>query len=235
MYLLRLDDASEYMDVNKWLKMEVLLDKYEIKPIYGIIPNNKDLELLKYNKVDGFWNLMKKWENKGWTPALHGYNHVFETNEGGINPVNKKSEFAGVSLNRQKEKIRDGYEILKSNKIVPKIFFAPAHTFDTNTLNALKEESKIRIISDTIANDIYYKDEFYFIPQQSGYCRKLPFKMVTFCYHPNVMNDMDFFMLEKFIRDNKYQFIDFNKIILKKRRRVIIDEVLEKIYFKGRG
>lgn len=32
-YIMRLDDASEYMDVEKWQRMENLLDKYGIKPM----------------------------------------------------------------------------------------------------------------------------------------------------------------------------------------------------------
>ena len=42
MYLVRLDDASEYMDIEKWKIVEGILDKYQIKPLVGIIPDNKD-------------------------------------------------------------------------------------------------------------------------------------------------------------------------------------------------
>lgn len=234
MYLMRLDDASEYMDLEKWKRMEKLLDKYSVKPIYGIIPANKDPELLKYNKVNKFWELMKTWEEKGWTPALHGYNHIFETSEGGLNPVNNRSEYAGVSLEIQKQKIKDGYNLLKSHNIIPDIFFAPAHTFDTNTLIALKEESLIRIICDTIANDIYFKDEFYYIPQQSGHCRKLPFKITTFCYHPNIMNDIDFERLEVFLKNYSKNFINFKIVELKKRNYSFLDKLFRKIYFMRR-
>lgn len=234
MYLMRLDDASEYMDIEKWTRIETLLDKYNIKPIYGIIPSNEDPELLKYRRVDDFWELMNNWQNKGWTPALHGYTHVFETEDGGINPVNKKSEFAGVLLERQKEKIKNGYEILKKNKIETKIFFAPAHTFDKNTLIALKEESSIRIISDTVSNDVYFKDGFYFIPQQSGVCRKLPFKIVTFCYHPNIMEDDDFDRLEKFLELYGTCFVSMDQIKLHKKKRSLLDLILKELYFMRR-
>jgi hypothetical protein len=37
-YILRLDDASDYMDLEKWTRVESLVDKYGIKPIFGIIP-----------------------------------------------------------------------------------------------------------------------------------------------------------------------------------------------------
>lgn len=234
MYIMRLDDASEHMNISKWIRMEKLLDKYSIKPIYGIIPNNQDSELLKYDKVENFWKLMNDWKDKGWTPALHGYTHVFETNEGGINPVNNRSEFAGVELNKQCEKISLGYKKLIENGIYPDIFFAPAHTFDENTLKALIEESNIRIISDTVANDVYYENDFYFVPQQSGRCRKLPFKMTTFCYHPNTMTDNHFKELENFLKVYYRNFIQFQTKLVKKRKLNIYDYFLQKIYFVRR-
>ncbi len=234
MYLIRLDDASEYMNIKKWMQMERLLDKYKIKPIYGIIPANQDPNLLSYEKVNEFWGLMCQWNNKGWIPALHGYTHVFETNEGGINPVNSRSEFAGVPFERQCQKIRDGMKILREHEIIPEIFFAPAHTFDENTLRALKKESEIRVISDTIASDVYYEDGFYFIPQQSGRCRRLPFKVVTFCYHPNIMNNEDFNRLELFLEKYSGNFDIFHYKILRERRLGIIDRVIRSLYFIGR-
>lgn len=235
MYIMRLDDASEYMDLNKWLQMERLLDEYSIKPIYGIIPHNEDPELIAYGHVDGFWSLMKSWQEKGWTPALHGYTHVFETDCGGVNPVNKRSEFAGVSIERQKQKIRDGVKILKDHGINPEIFFAPAHTFDVNTVEALKSESEIRIISDTIADDVYYQDEIYYIPQQSGQVRELPFKTVTFCYHPNIMTEEDYRNLEIFLDKHKNDFSIISDNMMIKRKRNVKDRLLRTLYFARRG
>lgn len=231
MYILRLDDAAENMNWKNWQRMELILDKYDIKPIFGIIPNNQDPDLLKYEKLDDFWDEMNRWKNKKWIPALHGYTHVFETMDGGINPVNLRSEFAGVSLERQKEKIYNGVSILKKHDINAKIFFAPAHTFDMNTLEALKTESDIRIISDTVANDLYYSNGFYFVPQQSGQVRKLPFKICTFCYHPNIMKDEEFDKLNQFLNMYRNQFIDPSLLVLKKKKLSNIDKILRKLYF----
>ena len=232
MYLIRLDDASEYMNIQKWTRMEDILDKYNIKPIVGIIPNNEDKELINdYSKNLEFWEKAEEWKKKGWEIALHGFNHVCSTNDGGINPVNNRSEFAGVNIEVQRQKIRDGIKIFKSKKLNPKVFFAPSHTFDMNTLEALKRESEIRIISDTIANDVYKSDEFYFIPQQSGHVQKLPFRVVTFCYHPNNMSESDFNILECFIKKHKKNFGDFQNISLKDRKISFIDFILRKIYF----
>lgn len=234
MYIIRLDDASEHMNLDNWIRIKALLDKYGVKPIYGIIPNNQDLKLLKYDVVHGFWDIMRLWQTEGWTPALHGYNHVFETKEGGINPVQRRSEFAGVSLEQQRKKIKKGYQILIKEGIRPLIFFAPAHTFDVNTLKALYKESPIRILSDTIANDIYYNKPFYFIPQQSGRVRRLPFKTTTFCYHPNIMNDNDFIVLEKFLKNNNTRFKSFDELSFSKRKINVLDLIISKAYFYRR-
>lgn len=234
-YIMRLDDASEYMDVEKWQRMEDLLDKYHIKPIVGVIPDNQDPDMVGvYPKDEQFWKKVQRWKEKGWTIALHGYTHVFETREGGLNPVNDRSEFAGVPLERQKEKIRAGVRILRDHGIEPEIFFAPAHTFDENTLEALKEESNIRIISDTIANDVYFENGFYFIPQQSGRVRKLPFKTVTFCYHPNIMEEKDYRELVSFSSTHESEFIVFEDRLIVKRRKSIIDMAMKWLYFSRR-
>lgn len=234
-YILRLDDASDYMDVEKWQQMEDLLDQYGVKPLVGVIPENKDPSLIEtYERDPEFWNKTARWKDKGWELALHGCYHKYTTEEGGINPVNKRSEFAGVPLDKQKEMIRHGVDVLKNHGVEPKVFFAPSHTFDENTLIALREESDIRIISDTIANDVYFENGFYFIPQQSGRVRKLPFKVCTFCYHPNMMEDGDFKKLNGILESTNRYFVSISEIQLVKRKRALIDTLLRKIYFAKR-
>lgn len=234
-YILRLDDASDYMNIEKWKRMENLLDKYNIKPLAGIIPENQDPSLVGvYERDPLFWNKVNHWKEKGWELALHGCNHKYVTEEGGMNPVNKRSEFAGVPLEEQCIKIRIGMKIFREHEIEPRIFFAPSHTFDQNTLEALKKESNIRIISDTIANDVYYQEGFYFIPQQSGKVRKLPFKVGTFCYHPNMMKNRDFEYLEAFLKKKYSNFVSAQDMEMKKRPMSAVDKMLRAIYFAKR-
>lgn len=230
-YIMRLDDASDHMDIGKWQRMESLLDRYEIKPIFGIIPENRDESLVsRYETNPLFWQKVCGWVEKGWTPAMHGYQHCYVTEEGGINPVNKRSEFAGLPYEEQAEKIRKGYKILVEHNINPGIFFAPSHTFDENTLKAIKAETPIRIISDTVAWDVYKDGDFWFIPQQSGKVRSLPFRTVTFCYHPNTMEDKSFEVLESFLKENRILFSTVATIRLKDRSKSIWDNLLQRIY-----
>lgn len=235
MYVIRLDDASDYNNLSNWNRMEKILNSYSIKPIVGVIPNNQDSSMVKvYKKNNDFWKKVKQWQKSGWIIAMHGYDHVYITDDGGINPIQKRSEFAGVSLKKQENKIKNGIEIFKSNGIIPDVFFAPSHTFDENTLLALKKNSDIRIISDTIANNIYFENDFYFLPQQSGRVRKLPFKFVTFCYHPNTMCDSDFNELENFIKENRNKFNGLDIKNLTKRNKNILDKFLSLLYFARR-
>lgn len=232
-YIMRLDDACERRNLEKWNRIEELLSKYGVKPLVGIIPHCEDKMMSEFLCDAYFWDTVLKWEKKEWCIAMHGYNHVYISQDKGINPVNSISEFAGVPLDTQCMKIREGVRIFREHGIEPKVFFAPAHTMDLNTIRALKQESEIRIVSDTIANDSYNKWGITFVPQQSGRVRKLPFKVVTFCYHPNVMTDDDIQYLEEFIQKNREQFISF-PMTKSNRHMTVYDKFLQKLYFGGR-
>ena len=138
MYLIRLDDASDHMNTERWERMEQILDENGVKPLVGVIPLNRDPMLLEFPEDPFFWEKAKAWQDKGWRIALHGYEHVYSTAEGGINPVHNKSEFAGHTLEEQRRKIREGLSVLQVKGLTPDVFFAPSHTFDKNTLRALE-------------------------------------------------------------------------------------------------
>jgi hypothetical protein len=232
MYLIRLDDASEYMDNNKWIKVFDILSNYSIKPIIGVIPNNEDPKLInKYKKNTKFWEEVKNWENNGMTICMHGYNHLYTTKCKGINPVGNKSEFAGVDIKLQRDKIRKGTKIFKDKNISTNCFFAPSHTYDFNTLSAIKEESKINIIIDTLAHKPYRQYGFIFIPQQFGKFRFSFFKTTLFCYHPNTMTDLDFQYFEFFLSRNKNKFINLSMINFKSIKKVSLFVLFIKNFF----
>ena len=48
----RLDDIAENMNWDLMEKSELLFEKYGIKPVLGVIPNNKDNDLMSYPKKD---------------------------------------------------------------------------------------------------------------------------------------------------------------------------------------
>jgi len=225
------------MDRAKWQRIEAVLDCYNVRPMVGVIPNNNDSKqkISPYDKT--FWQKVRIWEKKGWAIALHGYDHCYISTEKGINPIWSRSEFAGIPYELQAEKIRKGVSIFREHGIHPKFFFAPSHTFDEDTLLALRKESDIRIISDTIATKPYRKDDFIFIPQLGGHCINIPFPGIwTFCLHPSVMTDNDFEDLERFLKSHSERFLSFADLSLDSLKgKSMMSRLLSSVYFTYRN
>lgn len=237
-YLIRLDDACSTMDAKKWKRIEEILDLYGVHPMVGIIPANNDPKQ-QIDEVDiEFWDKVKSWKMKGWSIALHGYDHCFISESGmsGLNPLWERSEFAGVSLELQKEKIRKGVVEFRSHGIDPMYFFAPAHTYDENTLSALREESNIRVISDTIATHPYRNGDFIFIPQLGGHCTEVKIPGIwTFCLHPSEMTEENFVATERFLKVHKNEIIGFDELDLKNLKgKNLLSRFLSWLYFARR-
>ena len=222
-YIIRLDDACPNMKKDKWDRMEKLLDKYGIKPIVGIIPDNKDEEFKKNPVINDFWEKYAlKWQNKNWIIAQHGLNHC-------INDT-IRTEYKGNTYIDQKNNLKEGYEILKNNNIRPICFFAPAHTFDNNTIKACVDLGFFKFISDGVATYPYKYRDMLFLPNIFDTPHKiLPFGIYTFVYHPNNMTEESFVYLENFIKKNKRFFeIEIDEIVkmYSKRKKNILDILL---------
>ncbi len=237
-YLIRLDDACPAMDAAKWQRMEDILDSYSVRPMVGVIPNNEDPQTSPDAQDVKFWDKVHNWESNGWAIALHGYDHVCITEDGmmGLNPMWARSEFVGLSLERQREKIRKGIAIFKAKGITPKYFFAPSHTYDKNTLEALRLESDIRIIIDTIATKPYREGDFIFIPQLGGHCSEMKIPGIwTFCLHPTAMNDAQFKAVEDFLKIHKEEFVAFLDLALDNLGgKTMLGKLLSWVYFTMR-
>lgn len=237
-YLIRLDDACPTMGKAKWDRVEQILDQYGVRPMVGIVPDCRDETLMLDPPDPAFWTKAQAWEKKGWAIALHGYNHVYSSEGGldGLNPLWARSEFAGIPLDIQREKIRKGVAILREHDLHLRFFFAPSHTYDENTLTALREESDIRIISDTIATKPYRYQDFTILPQLGGRCveRRLP-GVWTFCLHPNMMSEEDFRRTDSFIQSHQQQFCGFDDLDLERvGPRSLVDRLLSWSYFAYR-
>ncbi len=219
-YLIRLDDACPRMDLLKWDQFEALLDEFSIKPLIAVIPNNEDTSLMPDSYNTQFWEKVKRWQTKGWEIALHGYNHVYTTKGIGIVPKNNFSEFVGLDLPSQATKIKKGIEIFKKHQIKTRTWIAPGHSFDKNTLTALKANSDIFIVSDGYALAPYLKDDFLWIPAQISNCKKATHAGTwTFCFHPNETSEPEFAKLKQFLQTHKDAFVAVDDLIGIKRKR----------------
>jgi len=208
----RLDDIALNMDWNKFNFVVSLFKRHNIKPLLAIIPENRDPELLKYPANADFWKIIKELAQNGWMIAQHGYRHIYETNSGGILNINKKGEFAGLNLEKQKSMISAGKEIIKSKFLESEVFVAPGHSFDKNTAAVLKI-SNFRYLSDGIALYPFKKWGLVWLPQVLWWPRKIWLGFITVAFHPNTMTDEDFNNLEEFIEKNPEKIGSFLELM----------------------
>jgi predicted deacetylase len=189
-YLIRLDDACDTMCRRNWDLVEQVLDAHGVKPIVAVIPDNRDPSLMFESRNAAFWGRVRAWARKDWSVALHGYTHVMHpTGVKLVLPFYRRSEFAGLALEAQSEKIRAAWGLCVAEGVEPTIWVAPAHSFDLLTLQAVRRETSIRVISDGIAWDTYYEHDFHWIPQQLWSLAERRSGLWTVCLHPNTMTD----------------------------------------------
>ena len=212
--LIRLDDVAENMNWNLMERAESLFDKHEIKPVIGVIPNNKDEELLSYPKKDDFWKQLRKWRDKGWEISMHGFTHVYDkdTEKKDYFKYGGRSEFCGHSLKTQMSKIEQGLKKFRDEKIKIKSFFAPNHTYDENTFAALKNLG-INEIIDGYGLMPYTENQIKFIPQLFYKVIALPFGIQTTQIHLNYWDQKEFDVFEKFIDKNSKKIITYGQAI----------------------
>lgn len=214
-YIIRLDDACPTMNHVNWNRMERLLDKYGIKPIVGIIPDNKDKDF-SWEIDEEFWIKALNWQKKEWTIAQHGLHHVLHKYEKIKEHYqlshSTNTEFTGVSLQEQMNMLQKGNEMLKEHGIYPCCFFAPAHTYDINTVEALKEIEEIKFISDGYALRIFKKNGMNFLPSICDGPFKMPFGLFTYVFHPSAMKEKDFVRMENFLENNQKNVISADVI-----------------------
>lgn len=220
------------MHAENWARMETTLDRFGIRPLVGIVPDNQDAKLKQSPEDLEFWDKARDWQRKGWTIALHGLHHRYHRSHGGINPLWDRSEFVGVALEEQITMIVSGKKTLEDRGLRVEWFFAPSHTFDGNTVKALKT-SGISKISDTIAFAPYRADGMLYVPQIGGKCRNFPVSGVyTFCFHPNTMKESDFRELELFLELHTADFAGFDDIDVAKTGPIsIAGRLLRSLYF----
>lgn len=230
-YIVRLDDACPRMNRKNWERIEIILDRYNIKPIVAVIPDNQSHEFDQWEYDNQFWQKVEGWQEKGWHIALHGYNHIYNsTGKRSLIRINNYSEFAGLPYRTQAAKIEKGLKIFSYHSIYTNIWIAPAHSFDKNTLKALQESGKISIISDGFAFYPFFHHNFLWIPQQCWYFEEKKYGVWTTCIHPNEISENRITETENFIESHPYEFIE-DIAQLKEhygtRRRSLMDQLLE--------
>ena len=145
-YLLRFDDICPTMNWRVWEEIESVLVQRQLKPVLAVVPDNQDPVLQVDAPAADFWDRVRAWQDLGWVIALHGYQHRYVSRNAGLAARRRLSEFAGLPVETQREKLQRGMEIFAREGIKSRVWIAPGNAFDTATV-ALLPEFGINVIS----------------------------------------------------------------------------------------
>lgn len=217
---IRLDDITPDMDWDRFLAFKEILDGCGIKPLIGVVPDNRDENLHRTKAADNFWKYIKELQENGWCVALHGYRHIYTTKKGGLFPLNCFSEFAGVPFDRQKEMLSEATEILEKNGIRTDIFMAPAHSYDRNTLKALKELGYCKM-TDGFGSRPYRWQEMTFYPISFLLSRSLKKKsgITTMVVHTNEIDAAGMERMRRLLSEQQDHLISYSDFLAMASRK----------------
>lgn len=236
-YLLRFDDICPTMNWNVWEEVETILCKEGVNPVLAVVPDNRDDELKVQPPSPFFWDRVRKWQARGWTIAMHGWQHRFLSKHAGVLGINKFSEFAGLERREQEHKLRCGKEVFAREGLDSSVFVAPAHSFDAVTIEILRELD-FRFLSDGFF-PFPHVDEYgmLWIPQQLWAFRRRPFGIWTICFHINHWGSGEI----SHFRDNLRRYLgrvsDFRAVIDQYggRRKSFFDSAAARVYRTSAG
>lgn len=187
-YLIRFDDVCPSMDWEIWDQVEAMLIEKDISPLLAVVPDNRDPYLEIDSPRPDFWDRVREWQARGWTIALHGFQHVYESEDTGVIGINPFSEFAGLSEQAQQAKIDRALEIFRRENVRVDGWVAPGHSFDQVTVKVLSEQG-VGLVSDGFFLGPRRRWSMAWLPQQIWRFRSFPFGVWTVCYHHNLFDE----------------------------------------------
>jgi predicted deacetylase len=211
-YLLRFDDLCPTFSRAGWQRFLPLIEDFGIRPILAVVPDNLDPELQISAPDPDFWAGMRAMEFAGAAIALHGYWHLCVSEGGGLLPMHRRTEFAGVPEETQRQWIHAGLAILRGHGLSPRIWVAPRHGFDRGTLRALAAEG-IEAVSDGLARVPFRRGGLTWIPQQLWAPVEKSQGLWTICVHSNTALESLVDELRAFLSRHAAQFTSVDRVL----------------------
>ena len=211
-YLLRFDDLCPTVHAARWAQFQELTAEFGLKPILAVVPDNQDPELEVSPPDPAFWERVRAMEAAGAAIGLHGYRHICRERGRSLLDLQRTSEFAGVPPEMQRAWIREGLRILRGHGLDPKLWVAPRHGFDAETINALLAEG-ISLLSDGFARAPFLCRGMAWIPQQLWAPVEKRTGLWTICIHPNTAGDTEIAVLRDFLAAHGAQFTSVDRAL----------------------
>lgn len=209
-FVIRLDDICPTMDKEKFDRARSYFETAGVQPLMGVVPDNHDPDLQVEPPDPAFWQTMRALQAKGWGISQHGYRHQAHTADRGLLNISPRSEFAGRSIDIQRDDLAAGQKILADEGLSTDVFMAPFHSYDTVTLSALKSQG-FKTLTDGYGLFPWREHGLQFVPQLFERPVHFGVGIYTMCLHLNNMSVQDIDELGLFVEANAPRFIDFNQ------------------------
>jgi predicted deacetylase len=197
---------------SKFKPFEAVADALQLPFLLGVVPDCRDASLSVEPECADFWPWLRERAGKGWTIAQHGYTHLYVTKDRGLLGIGRKSELAGLAYAEQFAMLAAGKEILLREGVWHGVFMAPSHSFDANTLKALRALD-FSAITDGYGFYAYDLHGLVALPQLLARPIGLGLGVETICLHANTMSEEAIARMVEFIKVNHASIIGFGDAI----------------------
>lgn len=187
-FVIRIDDVVPGFPFDRFAPIEFALLEAGVRPLIGVVPENRDAELDFRPHRSDFWDIIRNWQSLGWTIAQHGFRHQYITQGKDWLGLQRKSEFLGLPESEQLRMLVAGKQIMEREAVWQGIFMAPSHSFDDATLLALSF-SGFRAVTDGWGVYPFAVNGLTFVPQLFPTFRNFGFGVYTVCLHVGTMSD----------------------------------------------
>src|SRR2546423_605370 len=212
-FVLRFDDICPTMRWDIWSEIEDALVSSGVKPVLAIVPDNRDPVLQPGPPAKDFWQRARRWQDLGWTIALHGYQHLYVARDGGLVTLRKKSEFASLPAREQQEKLQRGIDIFAREGIKSRVWIAPGNAFDEVTVSLLPQ-----LGIDTISAGWFWRPfigphQMRWVPCQLSILRPVPPGVWSVCYHHNFWSSLDMAQFKEGLQLYRDSIVSFDEAL----------------------
>ena len=216
-YVFRMDDICPSMKWSSFTTLMGIFEKHQVVPLLGIVPENKDPHLKVENDNPKFWEIMKNLMAMGQIEvAQHGTYHEYISSSKGILAEDfgfpSRSEFAGLPYEIQLKRLSAGKKALEQHEIFTTYFMAPSHSFDVNTLRALKTLGFVAV-TDGVSKFPYRNHDLVFVPQMHWSPRKIKRGIQTICIHSNEISQKQIEKIATFLDRHDKNVIKFSEAL----------------------
>ncbi len=226
---IRIDDVCPQMDNERFERTIRHIESCGIRGLLGVIPNCQDEHLHQGAEDPAFWEKLLELRENGWVLAMHGYTHVYDIQSKSMVSGGLNSEFAGHPYEEQFKKLKKGIEILNLHGIKTDVFFAPSHSYDKNTLHALRNLG-FKYLSDGRSTYCYRRYGLKFIPcKVYGMPRRIK-GVITLALHPCAITDKEYKPWKEYIEANRNYLVNYSELLVEKEHGLKSQLVSEKLY-----